>query len=270
MKWKEIKKYQDIKFHLYKGIAKISINRLNVCNAFRHDTVLEMIDAMHFCKSNSLIDIVIFTGVGKKYFCSGGDQKTRVNGGYLGRDGSISLNILELYKLIREIPKVVIAMVNGFAIGGGNVLQVVCDLSIASENALFGQNGPKVGSFDGGFGSSYLARHVGQKKAREFWFLCKKYSAKEALSMGLINKVVNIDILEQETINICQEIQSYSPFAIRMIKRCLNAELDGQHGLMQLAGDATLMFYLMKESIEGKKAFLQKKIPNFKKFKKYL
>ncbi|WP_185868324.1 1,4-dihydroxy-2-naphthoyl-CoA synthase [Blattabacterium cuenoti] len=268
--WKLVKKYEDILFFFWKGISKIQINRPWCHNAFRVETVDEMIDAIDICRKREDIDVIIITGSGNKSFCSGGDQHTRGLGGYLGKDGVPRLNILDFYKKIREIPKPVIAMVNGFAIGGGHVLHVVCDLTIASDNAIFGQSGPRVGSFDGGFGSSYLARHIGQKRAREMWFLCKKYSAKEALSMGLINKVVNKNILEKETIEWCKKIQERSSMSLRMIKRCLNAELDGQHGIMQLAGDATLLFYLTEESQEGKRAFLEKRIPKFKKFKKFL
>ncbi|WP_185877702.1 1,4-dihydroxy-2-naphthoyl-CoA synthase [Blattabacterium cuenoti] len=268
--WVSIKKYEDINFLFWNGISKIEINRPKFCNAFRVKTVKEMIDAVNICENKMDIDVLIITGVGKKYFCSGGDQNERGLGGYMGEDGIPRLNILNFYKKIRELHKPVIAMVNGYSVGGGHVLHVVCDLTIASENSYFSQVGPKVGSFDGGFGSSYLARHIGQKKTREMWFLCKKYSAKEALDMGLINKVVKIDELEKFTIKWCQTIQKRSQMSIRLIKRCLNAELDGQHGLMQLAGDATLMFYLMKESQEGKKAFLEKRDPNFKKFTKFL
>ncbi|WP_185882735.1 1,4-dihydroxy-2-naphthoyl-CoA synthase [Blattabacterium cuenoti] len=268
--WHIIKKYKDISFLFWKGISKIEINRPWCLNAFRVETVQEMIDAINICYERNDIDVLIITGNGKQSFCSGGDQTTRSLGGYIGEDGKTRMNILDFYKKIREMPKAVIAMVNGFAVGGGNVLHVVCDLTIASDNAIFSQTGPKVGSFDGGFGSSYLARHIGQKKAREMWFLCKKYTAKEAFDMGLINKVVSQKDLEKKTIEWCKIIQKKSPMAIRMIKRCLNAELDGQHGLMQLAGDATLMFYLMKESEEGKKAFLEKREPNFKKFQKFL
>lgn len=270
IEWQVIKKYKNILFNFYNGIAKITINRPHVCNAFNVDTVDEILDALLYCKQQLTIDVIIITGVGKKYFCSGGDQKTRIKGGYLGSDGLAHLNILELYKNIKEIPKVVIAMVNGYAVGGGNVLQVVCDLTIASNNSFFAQVGPKVGSFDGGVGSSLLSRHIGHKKAKEMWFLCEKYSAYEALKMGLINKVVDLHILEHETVAISQKIQRRSPFAIRMIKRSFNADLDGHHGLMQFSGDATLLFYLTKESQEGKKAFLEKRKPNFKKFKKYL
>lgn len=267
--WVSIKSYEDILFEFWQGIAKISINRPWVYNAFRPETVMEMLDAMEISRKRSDIDVVILTGVGEKAFCSGGDQNVKGVGGYLDKDGVPRLNVLDLHKKIRELHKPVIAMVNGYAIGGGHVLHVVCDLTIASEHARFGQTGPKIGSFDGGFGSSYLARHVGQKKAREIWFLCQQYSAQEALSMGLINKVVPKRYLEEVTIEWCQIIQKRSPMALRMIKRCLNAELDGQHGLMQLAGDATLMFYLMEEAQEGKNAFLEKRDPDFKQFPKF-
>ncbi|NCP21039.1 MAG: 1,4-dihydroxy-2-naphthoyl-CoA synthase [Flavobacteriales bacterium CG_4_8_14_3_um_filter_35_10] len=268
-KWTSIKDYEDIKFEFFEGIAKITINRPKVYNAFRPETNFEMLDAMDICRERPEIDVIIFTGIGDKAFCAGGDQNVKGVGGYIGKDGIPRLNVLDLHRKIREIPKPVIAMVNGYAIGGGHVLHVVCDLSIASENAKFGQTGPKVGSFDGGFGSSYLARIVGQKKAREIWFLCEQYTAKEALDMGLVNKVVPLKDLEDTTIAWCKTIQKRSPMALRMIKRSLNAELDGQHGLMQLAGDATLMFYMMEEAQEGKKAFLEKRDPNFKQFPKF-
>ena len=242
--WETIKAYGDIRFEFYDGIAKITIDRESVYNAFRPETNNQMLEAMDICREREDIDVVVFTGAGEKAFCSGGDQNVKGVGGYVGEDGVPRLNVLDLHKKIREIPKPVVAMVNGYAIGGGHVLHVVCDLTIASENAIFGQTGPKVGSFDGGFGSSYLARHVGQKKAREIWFLCQQYSAQEALDMGLVNKVVPLDKLEDTVVDWCQIMQQRSPLALRMIKRCMNAELDGQHGLMQLAGDATLMYYL--------------------------
>jgi len=267
--WKSLATYSDILFELCEGVAKITINRPDVYNAFRPETNNQMLKAMEVCRENNDIDIVVFTGVGDKAFCSGGDQNVKGLGGYVGEDGVPRLNILDLHKRIRELPKPVIAMVNGYAIGGGHVLHVVCDLTIASENALFGQTGPKVGSFDGGFGSSYLARHVGQKKAREIWFLCQQYSAQEAFDMGMVNKVVSLDQLEDTVMEWCGIMQQSSPLALRMIKRSLNAELDGQHGLMQLAGDATLMYYLMEEAQEGKKAFLEKRAPNFKKYPKF-
>jgi naphthoate synthase len=267
--WTTLKEYEEIKFEFFQGIAKITINRPRYRNAFTPLTVREMIDAMYICRDNLDIQSIILTGEGEMAFCSGGDQNVRGHGGYVGKDTVPRLNVLDLQKLIRSIPKAVIAMVNGFAIGGGHVLHVVCDLSIASENARFGQTGPKVGSFDGGFGSSYLARCVGQKKAREIWFLCEQYTAKEAEDMGMVNKVVPFDQLEETTVQWCRTIMKRSPLAIRMIKRGLNAELDGQHGLMELAGDATLMYYLTEEAQEGKHAFLEKRDPNFQKFPKF-
>jgi len=267
--WKTIKEYEDILFDFYEGIAKITINRPHVYNAFRPETNQEILDALEICREDPNIDVVVLTGAGEKAFCSGGDQNVKGKGGYIGKDGVPRLNVLDIHKRIRELPKPVIAMVNGYAIGGGHVLHVVCDLTIASENARFGQTGPKVGSFDGGFGSSYLARHVGQKKAREIWFLCKQYTAKEAEQMGMVNKVVPLEQLEDTTVEWCQMIQEKSPMAIRMIKRAMNAELDGQRGLMEFAGDATLMFYLMEEAQEGKRAFLEKRKPDFKQFPKF-
>jgi naphthoate synthase len=228
-----------------------------------------MLDAMDICRERSDIGVIVFTGAGDTAFCAGGDQKVKGIGGYIDEQGVPRLNILDLHKAIRSIPKPVIAMVNGFAIGGGHVLHVVCDLTIASENAIFGQTGPKVGSFDAGFGSSYLARCVGQKKAREIWFLCKQYSALEAEEMGMVNKGVPLAELEDTTVDWCQQILANSPMAIRMIKRGLNAELDGQRGLMEMAGDATLMYYLMEEAQEGKHAFLEKRKPDFQKFPKF-
>ena len=267
--WTTIKSYTDILFEQYKGIAKITINRPEVYNAFRPLTNAEMLDAMNICRDRQDIGVVILTGAGDKAFCSGGDQNYKTLGGYRDSEGTPRLNVLDLHKVIRSIPKPVIAMVNGYAVGGGNVLNVICDLSIASENAKFGQTGPKVGSFDGGFGSSYLARCVGQKKTREIWYLCKLYTAAEALEMGMINKVVPLERLEDEVVEWCEIIMSRSPFAIRMVKRCLNAELDGQRGLMELAGDATLMYYTMEEAQEGKNAFLEKRSPDFEKYPKF-
>jgi naphthoate synthase len=267
--WQTIKEYEDILFEFFEGIAKITINRPQVYNAFRPQTNFDMLDAMDICRERQDIDVVVFTGTGDKAFCSGGDQNVKGVGGYVDDNGIPRLNVLDLHKKIRELPKPVVAMVNGYAIGGGHVLHVVCDLTIASENARFGQTGPKVGSFDGGFGSSYLARHVGQKKAREIWFLCQQYTAQEALDMGLINKVVPLEQLEDTVVEWCKIMQERSPLALRMIKRCLNAELDGQHGIMQLAGDATLMYYLMEEAQEGKHAFLEKRSPDFKKYPKF-
>lgn len=267
--WTPIKEYTDILFEQCGGIAKITINRPKVYNAFRPLTNAEMLDAMNICRDRQDIGVVILTGAGDKAFCSGGDQNYKTLGGYKDSDGTPRLNVLDLQKAIRSIPKPVIAMVNGYSIGGGNVLNTVCDLSIASENARFGQTGPKVGSFDAGFGSSYMARCVGQKKVREIWFLCRQYTAQEALEMGLINKVVSFDRLEDETVEWCETILQRSPMAIRMIKRALNAELDGQRGLMEFAGDATLMYYLMEEAQEGKNAFLEKRDPDFAQFPKF-
>jgi len=267
--WKPIKEYKDIRFELFDSIAKITIDRPEVYNAFRPETNMEMIEAMDLAREMQDVRTIVLTGEGDKAFCSGGDQNVKGSGGYIGDDGVPRLNVLDLHKRIREIPKPVIAMVNGYAIGGGHVLHVVCDLTIASDNAKFGQTGPKVGSFDGGFGSSYLARHVGQKKAREIWFLCEQYTAHEAEKMGMVNKVVTLDELEETTISWCQTIAKRSPMAVRMIKRGLNAELDGQRGLMEFAGDATLMFYLMDEAQEGKNAFLEKRDPDFKQFPQF-
>ncbi len=267
--WTTIKEYEDIKFEFFEGIAKITINREHVRNAFRPETNMEMLDAMHICSERGDIGVVVLTGAGDKAFCAGGDQKVKGIGGYIDEHGVPRLNVLDLHKAIRSIPKPVIAMVNGFAIGGGHVLHVICDLTIASENAIFGQTGPRVGSFDAGFGSSYLARCVGQKKAREIWFLCRQYSAHEAEEMGMVNKVVPFERLEDETVEWCEKILENSPMAIRMIKRGLNAELDGQRGLMEFAGDATMMYYLMEEAQEGKHAFLEKRKPDFQKFPKF-
>ncbi len=267
--WQTIKEYEDILFENFEGIAKITINRPHVYNAFRPKTNDEILDALEIAHKQPEIDVIVLTGAGDKAFCSGGDQNVKGKGGYIGEDGVPRLNVLDVHKKIRSIPKPVIAMVNGYAIGGGHVLHVVCDLTIASENARFGQTGPKVGSFDGGFGSSYLARHVGQKKAREIWFLCDQYTAKEAEQMGMVNKVVPLKDLEDTTVEWCRKIQEKSPMAIRMIKRAMNAELDGQRGLMEFAGDATLMFYLMEEAQEGKNAFLEKRKPDFKQFPKF-
>jgi naphthoate synthase len=267
--WSTIKDYKDIRFEFFEGIAKITINRPKVYNAFRPETNMEMLDAVAIAREDNKIGVLVLTGEGDKAFCSGGDQNVKGVGGYIGEDGVPRLNVLDLHKAIRSLPKPVIAMVNGYAIGGGHVLHVVCDLTIASENAIFGQTGPKVGSFDAGFGSSYLARQVGQKKAREIWFLCDQYSAAEAEKMGMVNKVVPLEKLEDEVVEWCTKIMKRSPMALRMIKRGLNAELDGQHGLMEFAGDATLMYYLMEEAQEGRNAFLEKRDPDFDKFPKF-
>ncbi|HHW88417.1 MAG TPA: 1,4-dihydroxy-2-naphthoyl-CoA synthase [Chloroflexi bacterium] len=267
--WTPIKHYAEILFDLYDGIARITINRPEKRNAFTPLTVQEMIDAMHICREDPRIKVIVLTGAGDKAFCSGGDQSVRGVGGYVGTDQVPRLNVLDLQKMIRSIPKVVIAMVAGYAIGGGHVLHVVCDLTIAADNARFGQTGPKVGSFDGGFGASYLARIVGQKKAREIWYLCDQYDAQEALQMGLVNKVVPLDQLEATTIEWCRKIMEKSPLAIRMLKASFNAELDGQAGIQELAGNATLLYYLSEEAQEGKQAFLEKRKPDFDKFPKF-
>ena len=265
--WVEIKSYTDIRFErLQEGIAKITINRPEVRNAFRPETVKEMIDAFEICRNDGTIGVVILTGEGPLAFCSGGDQRVRGEEGYIGADGVPRLNVLDLQKQIRALPKPVIAMVAGYAIGGGHVLHIVCDLTIAADNAKFGQVGPRVGSFDGGLGSSYLTRIVGQKKAREIWFLCRQYNAEEALQMGLINCVVPLEELERETIKWCREILQNSPLSLRCLKSCLNADYDGQVGLLDLAGNATLLYYMTEEAQEGKQAFLEKRQPDFSKF----
>ena len=271
--WQQVKDYEDIIYEKMDGIAKVTINRPEVRNAFRPETIIEMYDAFVDAREDQSIGVVLLTGYGpakdgKYAFCSGGDQRIRGDKGYVGKDGVPRLNVLDLQKLIRSMPKVVIALVAGYAIGGGNVLQVVCDLTIAADNAVFGQTGPKVGSFDAGFGSSYLARIVGQKKAREIWYLCKQYSAQEAEAMGLVNNVVPVDKLEQEGIDWANQILQHSPMAIRVLKSAFNAELDGQAGIQELAGNATLLYYMSEEAQEGKKAYLEKRKPDFKKFPK--
>jgi len=267
--WTPIKEFREILFTQHGGIAKISINRPQVHNAFTPLTVQEMIEAMNICRDRTDIGVIILTGEGGRAFCSGGDQSVRGHGGYVGEDTVPRLNVLDLQKQIRSIPKPVIAMVAGWAIGGGHVLHVVCDLTIAAENARFGQTGPKVGSFDGGFGASYLARIVGQKKAREIWFLCDQYDAQEALDMGLVNKVVPLDKLEETTVAWCHKILEKSPLALRMLKSSFNAELDGQAGIQELAGNATLLYYLSEEAKEGKNAFIEKRQPDFSKYPKF-
>jgi len=267
--WQPVKEYKEILFQKFEGIARISINRPHVHNAFTPLTVKEMLDAMNICREDAEIRVIILTGEGEQAFCSGGDQSVRGHGGYVGEDAIPRLNVLDLQKMIRSIPKPVIASVAGWAIGGGHVLHVVCDLTIAAENARFGQTGPRVGSFDGGFGASYLARIVGQKKAREIWFLCDQYDAKDALEMGLINKVVPLDKLEETTVEWCRKIIAKSPLAIRMLKSSFNAELDGQAGIQELAGNATLLYYLSEEAKEGKNAFLEKRNPDWSKFPKF-
>ncbi|MBI3124914.1 MAG: 1,4-dihydroxy-2-naphthoyl-CoA synthase [Ignavibacteriales bacterium] len=270
-KWIKAKEYQDIVYEKMDGIAKITINRPEKRNAFRPETTKELYDAFSDAREDSDVGVILLTGAGpakdgKYAFCSGGDQSIRGNKGYVGKDGVPRLNILDVQKQIRSIPKPVIALVAGYAIGGGHVLHVVCDLSIAADNAIFGQTGPKVGSFDGGFGASYLARVVGQKKAREIWFLCRQYNAQEAMQMGLVNKVVPVEQLEAEGVQWAKEILEMSPLALRLLKSAFNAELDGQAGIQELAGNATLLYYMSEEAQEGKNAYNEKRKPDFKKF----
>ena len=271
--WKSVKKFNDILYDKCNGVAKVTINRPNRRNAFTPDTINEMIEAFSDARDDNSIGVVLLSGFnpqtdGKFAFCSGGDQKIRgeQKGGYVGSDGIPRLNVLDLQKLIRSMPKVVIALVAGYAIGGGHVLHVICDLTIAADNAIFGQTGPKVGSFDGGFGASYLARIVGQKKAREIWYLCRQYNAKEAKEMGLVNKIVPYDTLEKEGYAWAQKILEHSPLAIRCLKSAFNAEIDGQQGIQELSGNATLLYYLTDEGEEGRKAWNEKRSPNFKNF----
>jgi len=273
MNWEAVGEYEDILYHKSGGIAKVTINRPHKRNAFRPKTVNEMYQAFLDAREDPKIGVVLLTGAGphtdgKYAFCSGGDQSVRGEAGYVDEEGVPRLNVLDLQKLIRSMPKVVIALVSGYAIGGGHVLHVVCDLSIAADNAIFGQTGPKVGSFDGGFGSSYLARIVGQKKAREIWFLCRQYGAQEALDMGLVNKVVSVEELEAEGVQWASEILEKSPLAIRCLKSAFNADCDGQTGIQELAGNATMLYYMTEEGQEGKNAFLEKRKPDFKKFKR--
>lgn len=280
--WTTIKSYEEILFDFYQGIARISINRPRYRNAFTPLTVSEMSDALRICREDPNICIVVLTGAHSprledqteedhlktEAFCAGGDMHVKGRGGYVGGDGVPRLNVLDVQKQIRSIPKPVIAMVNGFAVGGGHVLHLMCDLTIASENAQFGQTGPKVGSFDAGFGASYLARIVGQKKAREIWFMCRLYSAAEAERMGMVNKVVPFNQLEDEVVAWAERMMELSPLALRMIKAGLNAELDGQAGIQELAGDATMLYYLIDEAHEGGQAFLEKRKPDWSKFPK--
>jgi naphthoate synthase len=262
--------FEDIRyFKSTEGIAKIAINRPEVRNSFRPLTVKEMGRAFDDARDDGEIGVVILTGEGPDAFCAGGDQRVRGQAGYVGSDGIPRLNVLDLQRQIRTLPKPVIAMVAGYAVGGGHVLHLVCDLTIAADNAIFGQTGPRVGSFDGGYGASYLARVVGQKKAREIWFLCRQYGAKQALDMGLVNTVVPLAELEQETVAWCRQILQNSPMALRCLKAALNADCDGQAGLQELAGNATLLFYMTEEGREGKEAFLEKRKPDFKKFPRF-
>jgi naphthoate synthase len=264
--WVRVREYQDIEYLKGEGIAKIAINRPEVHNAFRPQTLFELQAAFADAREDPKVGVIILTGNGGKAFCSGGDQRIRGDQGYVGQDGVPRLNVLYLQKQIRSLPKPVVAMVAGWAIGGGHVLHVVCDLTIAADNAMFGQTGPKVGSFDGGFGASYLARSVGQKKAREIWFLCRQYNAQQALEMGLVNTVVPLERLEDETVGWCREMLEMSPLALRMLKCSFNAELDGQAGIQELAGNATLLYYMTEEAQEGRDAYKQKRKPNFNKF----
>jgi naphthoate synthase len=261
--WQEAQKFSDITYHKAEQIAKITINRPKVRNAFRPLTVQEMQKALLDARLDPNIRVIILTGQGEKAFCSGGDQRIRGEAGYKDEAGGEHLNILDFQRQIRTCPKPIIAMVAGYAIGGGHVLHLMCDLTIAADNAIFGQTGPIVGSFDGGYGASYMARIVGQKKAREIWFLCRKYNAKEALEMGLVNCVVPYAQLEEETVKWCREIAEKSPTAIRCLKAALNADCDGQAGLQELAGCATMLFYQTPEAQEGRDAFVQKRKPNF-------
>jgi len=269
IQWKNAGAYEDIKYHKAgEGIAKITINRPEVRNAFRPRTVREMCHALNDARDDETIGVIILTGEGDQAFCSGGDQRVRGDAGYRDDQGVHRLNVLDFQRQIRTCPKPVIAMVAGYAIGGGQVLHVMCDLTIAADNARFGQTGPRVGSFDGGYGASYLARIVGQKKAREIWYLCRQYNAQEALDMGLVNKVVPLKDLEKETVQWCREILAHSPLAIRCLKSALNADCDGQAGLQELAGNATLLFYMTEEGQEGRDAYLQKRKPDFGRFPK--
>ena len=269
--WKKALEFEDIIFEKSdEGIAKITINRPEVRNAFRPLTVREMQQALEDAREDSGIGVIILTGAGEKAFCSGGDQRIRGDAGYQDSGtGHLRLNVLDFQRQIRSCPKPVVAMVAGYAIGGGHVLHVMCDLSIAADNAVFGQTGPKVGSFDGGYGSSYLARIVGQKKAREIWFLCRQYDARQALEMGLVNTVVPLAQLEEETLQWCRELLRMSPIALRCLKPARNADCDGQAGLQELAGNATMLFYMSEEGQEGRNAYLEKRPPDFSRFTRH-
>jgi naphthoate synthase len=265
--------FVDIRYQMGDGIAKITINRPQVRNAFRPQTIIELIEAFHLARDNEEVGVIIFTGEGTEAFCSGGDINVRGDDGYLGDDklakkGIGRLNVLDLQVQIRRTPKPVVAMVAGWAVGGGHVLHVVCDLTVAADNAKFGQTGPMVGSFDGGYGAGLLAAHVGQKKAREIWFMTRQYNAQEALDMGLVNTVVPIAELEAETVSWCREMLRNSPLALRLLKASLNAADDGLAGVQQLAGDATLLFYMTEEGQEGRDAYMEKRDPDFGKFPK--
>ena len=268
IEWTSLGNYQDILYHKNGGIAKITINRPEVRNAFRPLTVKEMSHALNEAREDSSVGVIILTGQGKEAFCSGGDQRIRQEAGYSDEEGVQRLNVLDFQRQIRSCPKPVVAMVSGYAIGGGHVLHVVCDLTIASDNAVFGQVGPKMGSFDGGFGAGYLSRLVGQKKAREIWYLCRRYSAEEALDMGLVNIVVPYENLEETTVEWCREMLQHSPLALRCLKSAFNADCDGQAGIQELAGNATMLYYMTEEAQEGHRAFLEKRAPNFGQFPK--
>ena len=264
--WSSVRSYEDITYDHAEGMARIAINRPEVRNAFRPQTVMELIDAFSRVREDATIGVVILTGSGDEAFCSGGDQRVRGEQGYVGGDGVPRLNVLDLQRMIRSLPKPVVAMVAGYAIGGGNVLHLVCDLTIAADNAVFGQTGPRVGSFDAGFGASYLARLVGPKKAREIWFLCRQYSAAQALTMGLVNEVVPLAELEATTVQWCREMLALSPLALRCMKAAFNAETDGMAGIQELAGNATMLFYMTEEAQEGRDAFKERRAPDFSRF----
>jgi naphthoate synthase len=264
--WIPRRTYIDILYETTEGIAKITINRPEVRNAFRPQTLFELMDAFAAAREDASIGVIILTGAGTEAFCSGGDQRVRGSGGYVGDDGVPRLNALDLQRVIRTLPKPVIAMVAGYAIGGGHVLHLICDLTIAADNAVFGQTGPRVGSFDGGYGATYLARIVGHKKAREIWYLCRRYTAQQALDMGLVNTVVPLERLEEETVQWCREILANSPMAIRCLKAAFNADTDGLAGIQELAGNATLLFYMSEEAKEGRNAYLEKRPPDFSAF----
>jgi len=264
--WERVRQDQDIRYEKWQGIAKLTINRPEVRNAFRPQTLFELSSALEDAREDPGVGVVVLTGEGDQAFCSGGDQRIRGEEGYVGADGVPRLNVLDLQRQIRSLPKPVVAMVAGYAIGGGHVLHVVCDLTIAADNARFGQTGPRVGSFDGGFGASTLASLVGLKKAKEIWFLCRQYDAQAALQMGLVNRVVPLAELESETVRWCQEMLALSPLALRLLKSSFNAALDGQAGIQELAGNATLLFYMSEEAQEGRNAYVEKRPPDFSRF----
>jgi naphthoate synthase len=266
IEWQSRRQYADVRYETAEGIAKITIDRPQVRNAFRPQTTFELMDAFAAAREDRDVGVIILTGAGNSAFCSGGDQRVRGEAGYVGDDGVPRLNVLDLQRQIRTLPKPVIAMVAGYAIGGGHVLHLVCDLTIAADNAVFGQTGPRVGSFDGGYGATYMARIVGHKKAREIWYLCRRYDARQALEMGLVNAVVPIDRLEEETVQWCREVLANSPLAIRCLKAAFNADTDGLAGIQELAGNATLLFYMSEEAQEGRNAFLEKRAPDFRRF----